>query len=131
MPHGFVAMAQLGPQGSELQLLPPQPDENEMPPSETDGVQSLSHASERQPDPDRPSSSAASGAQDYVEGWPVGPRRLKSNAQSDIFSTMLEVITAFCPIAFLALAIIVIRLDGDEVSDATKGYARSNCGCGV
>ncbi|KAL2811248.1 hypothetical protein BJX63DRAFT_433540 [Aspergillus granulosus] len=103
-------MAQLRAQESELQLLPPQPNENEMPPFETDEVLSLSHETGSHPDPDRLSSSGASDAQDYVEGWPVGPRRLKNNAQSDIFSTALEVLLAGFPIAFLGL-------HGEEVSD--------------
>ncbi|KAJ0424726.1 hypothetical protein BJY00DRAFT_309143 [Aspergillus carlsbadensis] len=109
-------MAQLGTQESELQLLTPQPEENEMPPPETDEVQSLSHAIEHQPDLDRPGSPALS-VQDHVEGWPAGPRQLRRNAHSDLFSTALEVLLACFPIAFLTLAIIVICLHNDEVSD--------------
>jgi hypothetical protein len=81
-------MAQLNAQESELQLLPSQSDyETELTRSEDDLI--------------RPIASAGSGVPVDVNGWPASPRKLRSNAQSDIFSTIFEVILAFCPVVFL------------------------------
>ncbi|RDW68842.1 uncharacterized protein DSM5745_08602 [Aspergillus mulundensis] len=109
-------MAQPSAQESELQLLPPVFSEAEMVPSEAD-ERSIQDGMEREIISGRTSISTSSSTQVYVDRWPVEPQKLRRNAQSDTFTTFLEIILALLPGVFLALAITVIRLDGDEISD--------------
>ncbi|KAL4922418.1 hypothetical protein BDW62DRAFT_197093 [Aspergillus aurantiobrunneus] len=77
---------------SEIELLPSQPDSERDP-----GASTLSSL--------------------YQKRWPDKPQKLKSNSRSDPLTTAFEVLLACFPIAFFVLGILVIRLDGREVSD--------------
>ncbi|KAL4881170.1 hypothetical protein BJY04DRAFT_218349 [Aspergillus karnatakaensis] len=109
-------MTQPRAQESELQLLPPLFSEAEMAPSESDEL-AIQDGMEGEIISGRTRISTSSSIQVYVDRWPIEPQKLRSNAQSDTLTTFLDIILALLPGAFLALAISVIRLDGDEISD--------------
>ncbi|KAL4908310.1 hypothetical protein BDW74DRAFT_99448 [Aspergillus multicolor] len=50
------------------------------------------------------------------EGWPTHSRKLRSKAREDKFITALSLVIACFPGAFIALAVLVIGLDGKELS---------------
>ncbi|KAL2868164.1 uncharacterized protein BJX67DRAFT_351228 [Aspergillus lucknowensis] len=56
--------------------------------------------------------------------WPHQPQRLRSTARTDKFTTAFEVVLACLPIGFLAIAGLVIRLDGREISDYGQGIVQ-------
>ncbi|KAL4867168.1 hypothetical protein BDV12DRAFT_210056 [Aspergillus spectabilis] len=93
-------MVELRSQKSELQYLPPQHN-------------NLEHEA-------TPKSSNLG-----PDWWPQHPRDLKSNARSDISLTILKIILASFSIAFLVLAILAIRLNGQEISGYGDGIIQA------
>ncbi|RDW65897.1 uncharacterized protein DSM5745_09636 [Aspergillus mulundensis] len=51
------------------------------------------------------------------DGWPIHIRKLRSKAREDKLSTALSLVIAGFPGAFLVLAVLVIRLNGKELSN--------------
>ncbi|KAJ5622997.1 hypothetical protein N7490_011602 [Penicillium lividum] len=83
-------MATIDPKESELRLL-----------------SSVASTSVEAPNQKSPSS---------VTGWPHRAAKLRNNACSDKMSTLVDLILACVPLAFLVFAILAIRLNKDEIS---------------
>ncbi|KAF9882740.1 hypothetical protein FE257_005331 [Aspergillus nanangensis] len=60
-----------------------------------------------------------------VDHWPQEARTLKSNATSDKISTTLEIVLSVVPMLFLVLAIMGIRIHGQQISAYGEGIIQA------